>query len=80
MLTWKPARDDPDAVNRGAPLSSIHSKESKSPQVRSMFPRRTLLTASAVAAATIALPRVFAQAKLEKTRISVAVGGKAAVY
>jgi NitT/TauT family transport system substrate-binding protein len=46
-----------------------------------MLHRRTLISASAIAAATIALPRVFAQqAKLEKTRISIAVGGKAAFY
>jgi NitT/TauT family transport system substrate-binding protein len=45
-----------------------------------MLHRRTLISASAIAAAAIALPRVFAQAKLEKTKISIAVGGKAAFY
>ena len=34
-----------------------------------MLHRRTLISASAIAAATIALPRVFAQPKLEKTKI-----------
>eukprot|EP01036_Dinobryon_divergens_P057417 gene57417-76662_t len=48
---------------------------------RFMLHRRTLISASAIAAATIALPRVFAQqAKLEKTKVSIAVGGKAAFY
>lgn len=45
-----------------------------------MFTRRTFTTASTLAAAAIAVPRVNAQNKLEKTKISLAVGGKAAFY
>ncbi len=40
-----------------------------------MLHRRTLISASAIAAATI-VARVFARPKLEKTKISIAVGGK----
>ncbi|HYP85773.1 ABC transporter substrate-binding protein [Variovorax sp.] len=44
-----------------------------------MLTRRTLLTASALAAASVSAP-VLAQNKLEKTKVSIAVGGKAAFY
>jgi NitT/TauT family transport system substrate-binding protein len=42
--------------------------------------RRTFTSAAAVAAACIAAPALRAQPKLEKTKISLAVGGKAAFY
>jgi NitT/TauT family transport system substrate-binding protein len=46
-----------------------------------MINRRTFAyVAAACGAASIANPRVWAQAKPEKTRISLAVGGKAAFY
>ncbi len=46
-----------------------------------MLTRRTFTTtAAALGAAAIALPHVRAQPKLEKTKISIAVGGKAAFY
>jgi len=45
-----------------------------------MLTRRTFTTASALAATSIAVPQGYAQTKLEKTRISLAVGGKAAFY
>ena len=46
-----------------------------------MLHRRTFVTsATALAAASIAIPHVFAQPKLERTKISIAVGGKAAFY
>jgi NitT/TauT family transport system substrate-binding protein len=45
-----------------------------------MLTRRTFTTASTLAATSIAVPRVHAQTKLEKTKISLAVGGKAAFY
>lgn len=42
--------------------------------------RRTFASAAALAVASIAAPSLRAQAKLEKSRISIAVGGKAAFY
>ena len=49
---------------------------------RSMTNRRTFLhaTAAVLGAASIAMPGVRAQARLEKGRIAMAVGGKAAFY
>ncbi len=45
-----------------------------------MLTRRTFTTVSTMAAAFVAAPRIQAQTKLEKTKISLAVGGKAAFY
>ncbi|MDM0045669.1 ABC transporter substrate-binding protein [Variovorax dokdonensis] len=45
-----------------------------------MLTRRTLLSATAVAAAWVGAPLVYAQAKPEKTKVSISVGGKAAFY
>ncbi len=45
-----------------------------------MLTRRTFATASALAAAAVALPRVYGQAKPEKSKVAIAVGGKAAFY
>jgi NitT/TauT family transport system substrate-binding protein len=42
--------------------------------------RRTFTTAAAVAAACVAAPALRAQGKLEKSKVSIAVGGKAAFY
>jgi NitT/TauT family transport system substrate-binding protein len=42
--------------------------------------RRTFASAAAFAAASVAAPSLWAQSKLEKTKISIAVGGKAAFY
>ena len=42
--------------------------------------RRTLGTAMALAVASAAVPVLRAQSKPEKTRVSIAVGGKAALY
>ena len=42
--------------------------------------RRTFASGTALAAATLALPALGAQGKLEKTKIALAVGGKAALY
>ena len=42
--------------------------------------RRTFASSTALAAATLALPALRAQGKLEKTKIALAVGGKAAFY
>jgi NitT/TauT family transport system substrate-binding protein len=42
--------------------------------------RRAFTTAAALAVASIAAPMVRAQGRLEKTKISLAVGGKAAFY
>jgi NitT/TauT family transport system substrate-binding protein len=42
--------------------------------------RRTFASAAALAAAAIAAPALRAQSKLEKSKVSIAVGGKAAFY
>ena len=42
--------------------------------------RRTFASATALAVASIAAPALRAQGKLEKTKIAIAVGGKAAFY
>ena len=42
--------------------------------------RRSFTSLAMLAAASIAAPSVLAQAKLEKTKIAIAVGGKAAFY
>jgi NitT/TauT family transport system substrate-binding protein len=46
----------------------------------SAITRRTFTGAAAFAAAAVAVPALRAQARLEKTRVSIAVGGKAAFY
>ena len=45
-----------------------------------LFNRRTFTTAAAVAAACIAAPALRAQGRLEKSKVAIAVGGKAAFY
>lgn len=45
-----------------------------------LFTRRSFGAAAAFTAASIAVPALRAQAKLEKSKISIAVGGKAAFY
>ena len=45
-----------------------------------MLNRRTFTSAAALGAAAVAVPHIHAQPKLEKTKISIAVGGKAAFY
>ncbi|MEJ8858061.1 ABC transporter substrate-binding protein [Variovorax robiniae] len=45
-----------------------------------MLNRRTFTSVAALGATAIAAPFVYAQAKLEKTKVSIAVGGKAAFY
>ena len=47
---------------------------------RSSFSRRTFARAGVVAAATLAIPAIHAQPRLEKSKVSLAVGGKAAFY
>ena len=44
------------------------------------FNRRTLAVVTAWAAASATMPRLWAQPRLEKTQISIAVGGKTAFY
>lgn len=46
----------------------------------SAITRRTFAGAAAFAAAAVAVPALRAQARLEKSRVSIAVGGKAAFY
>src|SRR4051794_23217902 len=50
------------------------------PMTNNAITRRTFAGAAALAAATIAAPALRAQARLEKTKIALAVGGKAAFY
>jgi len=45
-----------------------------------MLTRRSLLSASALAAASVAVPAVYAQTKPEKSKVAISVGGKAAFY
>lgn len=45
-----------------------------------MLNRRTFTSAAALGATAVAAPFAFGQAKLEKTKVSIAVGGKAAFY
>src|ERR1700712_54433 len=45
-----------------------------------MLNRRLFTSAGALAAATIGVPRLHAQTKLEKTKVSISVEGKAAFY
>lgn len=47
---------------------------------RSIVNRRTFASAAALGVATMAFPALRAQGKLEKTKIALAVGGKAAFY
>lgn len=47
---------------------------------RSTVNRRTFASVAALGAATLAFPALRAQGKLEKTKIALAVGGKAAFY
>jgi NitT/TauT family transport system substrate-binding protein len=42
--------------------------------------RRTFTSLAALTAAAVAVPSLRAQGKLEKTKVSIAVGGKAAFY
>ena len=46
----------------------------------SSISRRTFTSAAALAGAAVAAPAVWGQARLEKNRVSIAVGGKAAFY
>ena len=47
---------------------------------RSIFSRRIFASAGVVAAATLAMPALHAQPRLEKSKLVLAVGGKAAFY
>ena len=44
------------------------------------FSRRTFTAMATLAAASVAVPSLRAQGKLEKSKVSIAVGGKAAFY
>ena len=44
------------------------------------FNRRTFAAVTALSALSVAAPALWAQPRLEKTKISIAVGGKAAIY
>jgi len=45
-----------------------------------MLQRRSFISSTVAVAASVAVPSVLAQVKLEKTKVSIAVGGKAAFY
>ena len=47
---------------------------------RSIFSRRIFASAGVLAAATLAMPALHAQPRLEKSKLELAVGGKAAFY
>lgn len=47
---------------------------------KAVISRRVFSSAALLAGVSIAAPSVWSQAKLEKTRVSIAVGGKAAFY
>jgi NitT/TauT family transport system substrate-binding protein len=48
--------------------------------MRGFISRRTFVSGAAAAAASLGAPMLHAQARLEKTKVSIAVGGKAAFY
>ncbi|MGH6637682.1 MAG: ABC transporter substrate-binding protein, partial [Polaromonas sp.] len=50
------------------------------PPLQPLISRRIFASGTALAAATLALPALRAQSRLEKTKIALAVGGKAAFY
>lgn len=45
-----------------------------------LMTRRRFATGTALAAAAVAMPRVRAQGRLEKPRVTIAVGGKSSIY
>src|ERR1044071_4547379 len=47
---------------------------------RPLVTRRTFTSAAVLAAASVAAPRLWAQARPEKAKLSIAVGGKAGFY
>src|SRR6478609_8576993 len=49
-------------------------------RINMFISRRTFVSAAAVSAAAIAAPALRAQPKLERSKVSIAVGGKAAFY
>ncbi|MDP3619654.1 MAG: ABC transporter substrate-binding protein [Ramlibacter sp.] len=55
-------------------------KINNAPTVRASISRRTFVSAAALGAAAIATPALRAQPKLEKTKVAIAVGGKAGFY
>ena len=61
---------------------SHHSSRHPPPAALAVCPlrRRTFASLAVLAAASIAAPCAVAQGKLEKTRVAIAVGGKAACY
>ncbi len=56
------------------------SSRSIAPPERSLTTRRTFVSVAAFAAAGVAAPSLWAQARPEKSRVSLAVGGKAGFY
>src|SRR5512133_3213896 len=80
---YKPLRDVPDAQVSGAGYSLART-ESESPRELTMnniqFNRRTLAAVTAWAAASMTMPKLWAQPRLEKTKVSIAVSGKATFY
>ncbi len=56
------------------------NKTNNAPTDRAPISRRAFVSAAALGAATIAAPALRAQPKLEKTKVAIAVGGKAGFY
>lgn len=50
------------------------------PETSSRLSRRTVLVGAAAGGAALAVPRLWAQSRLEKTSVSVAVGGQGSLY
>jgi len=63
-----------------SPISKPSSSTSLSSLSGVRFDRRSFVSLAALAAASVAAPSLLAQPKLEKSKVSIAVGGKAAFY
>jgi NitT/TauT family transport system substrate-binding protein len=63
------------------PVGNLKIKSQGHPTMKTIaLSRRTFASVAALAAASIAAPALRAQGKLEKTKVALAVGGKAAFY
>ena len=80
---YKPLRDVPDAQVGvgGYAQDRVNNEVSRKLIMDNIkFNRRTLAAVTAWTAASLSAPGLWAQPRLEKTKIAIAVGGKAAFY